>query len=143
MLARLYHARSRASVGCGGRLNGVSEARQHLVRAGKPNDRASCRRSALADGHFSSRRCCPVARKHCGDVSICPPGFPLVEERLRGLGLSSKLVDFVEPLGFLAGFVDRQGKSSRRAKDYKYRKVVLCFFWCVSGFGAFFVFIFL
>ena len=61
----MYHARSRASVGCGGSLTSVSAARQHLGIPVRRSDRASFERSALEHGRVSSWSCCRVATQPC------------------------------------------------------------------------------
>ena len=65
VLALLYHARSRASVGCGGSLTGVSAARQHLGIPARRSDRASFQRTAPEHGRVSSWSCCRVATQPC------------------------------------------------------------------------------
>ena len=65
VLALLYHARSRASVGCGGSLIDVSAARQHLGIPASRGGRASFQRSALEHGRVSSWSCCRVVTQPC------------------------------------------------------------------------------
>ena len=64
--ALLKHARSKASVGCGDKPNGVSAARQHLVIAAMRGDQASFQRTALEHGRVSGCCCCRVATQPCG-----------------------------------------------------------------------------
>ena len=91
----MYHARSRASVGCGGRLNGVSAARQHLRIAARRGYRASVQRAALEHGRVSNWRLRRVATQTCLATmmfqGVCSTRE--IEEditlRLPGLGLGS------------------------------------------------------
>ena len=61
----LYHTRSRASVGCGGRLNRVHAARQHLRIAARRSNQASFLRAALEHGRVSNWRLRRVATQPC------------------------------------------------------------------------------
>ena len=64
-LALLNHARSRASVGCGGSLTSVSATRQHVGIPARRGDQASFQRTALEHGRVSSWSCCRVATQPC------------------------------------------------------------------------------
>ena len=63
--ALLKHARSMASVGCGGRLHGAFATRLHLRIPARRGDQASFERAALEHGRVLSWSCCRVATQPC------------------------------------------------------------------------------
>ena len=124
MLALLYHARSRASVGCGGSLTGVSAARQHLVIAARRGDQASFERAALEHGRVLSWSCCRVATQPCWRR------FYLIQsvESSSGTSLLEKERNRITwfwshtKLAFLGEFVEGQGKSSLKGEGFHARE---------------------
>ncbi len=120
----LYHARSRASVGCGGSLTGVSAARQHLGIPVRRSDRASFERAALEHGRVSSWSCCRVATQPCWR------GFYYVQSVESSSGTSQLekernryyLVLVSRETGFPGEFVEGQGKSSLKGEGLKGRE---------------------
>ena len=112
----LYHARSRASVGCGGQLNSVSEARQHLGIAARRDVRASFQRAALEHGRVSNWRLRRVATQTCLATMMFQGVCSTRETEkkiLPGFGLTK--------LDFLGEFVEGQGKSSLKGEGFVVR----------------------
>ena len=112
----LYHTRSRASVGCGGSLSGVSAARQHLWIPARRSDRASFERSALEHGRVSSWSCCRVAtqpRWRRFYYAVWHITTLLEKERNKYY-----LVLVSRETGFFCEFVEGQGKSSLKGEGF-------------------------
>jgi len=95
----------------GGRLNGVSAARQHLGIAARRNDRASFERSALEHGEVSSWSCCRVATQPCWRRFYFVSRSLLEKKRNRYY-----LVLVSRETGFPGEFVEGQGKSSLKGE---------------------------
>ena len=97
----------------GGRLNGVSAARQHLGIPARRSDRASFQRTALYWSTAESRAGAAAVwrRNPAGEVSILSDAALLEKKRNR-----CYLVLVSRETGFPGEFVEGQGKSSLKGE---------------------------